>query len=113
MTTVTKEYGRAWYHKQTQNPEFRRRRTIITARRKEKLRKWYQEYKNTQRCKICGEICRVCLDFHHIDPLQKDIAVSQMIENGYSKLRIEKEISKCVVLCRNCHAKFHAGLVQW
>ena len=113
MTTVTKEYGRAWYHKQIQNPEFRKQRARITARRAEKLKKWYQEYKSTLACKICGESCTICLDFHHLDPLRKDIAVSQMIAQGYGRSRIENEISKCIVLCKNCHAKLHAGLVQW
>ncbi len=45
------------------------------------------------------------LDFHHFDPSQKVIEVAKMESWSYS--RIEEEINKCIVLCKNCHAEVH------
>ena len=63
-------------------------------------------------CKICGENERVCLDFHHVDPSKKHLDISQMYRAGWSKRRILDEIAKCVILCSNCHRKYHAGLID-
>ena len=59
-------------------------------------------------CKLCSEKNPVCLDMHHIDPTTKDKDPSR-IGKFESFL---KEASKCVVLCRNCHAKVHAGVCE-
>jgi hypothetical protein len=65
-------------------------------------------------CCICGEKELCCLDFHHIDPKQKQFLISQVTNrtSKYSYEDIVKEISKCVVVCSNCHRKIHSGLVQ-
>lgn len=72
-------------------------------------RKWFQEYKSTLRCAMCPEDTAVCLDFHHVDPTQKDIELSSLITLG-SRKRFKEELKKCVVLCSNCHRKYHGGL---
>ena len=61
-------------------------------------------------CIICGESEPVCIDFHHVNPDEKELAVSQM--NGWPKDKILAEISKCVTICSNCHRKVHAGIIQ-
>lgn len=66
------------------------------------------EHKNLNPCFFCGETEHCCLDFHHIDPTQKDKEVSLLI--SYSTERLKKEIDKCVVLCSNCHRKHHSGV---
>ncbi len=43
-------------------------------------------------------------DFHHIDPSQKDFAISQ---NSKSFETIKLELDKCVLLCANCHRLRH------
>ena len=59
-------------------------------------------------CVRCGyNICPHALDFHHIDPSQKDTIISS------DSITIEKAIEeskKCILLCANCHKEFHAGL---
>ena len=57
-------------------------------------------------CTQCGEDHPAVLDFHHTDPTTKEFTVSKMM-GKYSRRRIEKEITKCVVLCSNCHRKHH------
>lgn len=57
------------------------------------------------KCKICGydKIPQV-LDFHHIDPSQKDARVSFVVQQK-SMATARLEASKCILLCKNCHAE--------
>lgn len=59
---------------------------------------------------ICDETEPVCLDFHHIDPNEKDFTISK--HRGKSKENLLKEIKKCVCVCANCHRKIHAGIIN-
>lgn len=47
------------------------------------------------------------LDVHHIDPAEKDPAFSTI--RYWTKEKIDVELKKCVLLCKNCHAAYHAG----
>ena len=72
----------------------------------------YQKKKNfidsrKQRCQKCGDSRAYVLDFHHIDPCQKDDSVARLTSNTTKFERLEEEINKCVVLCANCHREFH------
>lgn len=54
------------------------------------------------KCLICGYNRFKCsLDVHHMDPLTKDPGWKHM--RGWSWQRIERELSQCVLLCKNCH----------
>jgi hypothetical protein len=75
--------------------------------RRDGVRAWYDGYKAMLICSRCPERHPACLDFHHINPSDKDSDVSRMVCDGLKKSRILAEIAKCVVLCRNCHAKEH------
>jgi hypothetical protein len=62
-------------------------------------------------CKICGFDKYACsLDIHHLDPTVKDNNFKSM--RGWSWERILQEIETCVLLCKNCHAAVHSGLVE-
>lgn len=62
-------------------------------------------------CKICGFNKYPCsLDIHHLDPTVKDNNFKSM--RGWSWERILQEIETCVLLCKNCHAAVHSGLVE-
>lgn len=62
--------------------------------------------KEDKYCKKCGySKYKFVLDFHHIDPKQKDFAISTGGRRNISVLKAE--IEKCVVLCSNCHRVFH------
>jgi hypothetical protein len=68
---------------------------------------WWSEYKKQFSCTVCGESRHWCIDFHHTDPSIKESEVSQMIAHNRSKDSVIEEISKCVPVCRNCHADIH------
>lgn len=61
------------------------------------------------RCQICKyKRCIRALTFHHVDPSKKEIRFSRVMR--YSLQRLANELSKCVLLCHNCHAEVHEGL---
>ena len=68
-------------------------------------RKYLWDYKIKHPCKICGEDHPVCLGFHHRDKTKKESDVSSLINRSWKKLK--DEISKCDVICDNCHKKLH------
>lgn len=71
-----------------------------------KLYNWKKE----QGCKCCKENDPCCLDLHHLDPSEKEGNPSSFTKFSWNKLM--KEASKCIVVCRNCHAKIHAGIIK-
>lgn len=77
---------------------------VVTLRNREFLNRVRRRFC----CQICGENEPVALDFHHLDPLEKDTEVPRLV--SYSRDRLKVEIRKCAILCSNCHRKHHAGL---
>ncbi len=75
--------------------------------RKKRIRKWFWEYKKTQKCSICGEDHVATLEFHHKNTEEKEITISNAIKHGYSIAEIKKELSKTITVCANCHRKIH------
>ncbi len=63
-------------------------------------------------CTLCPEKEIVCLDFHHVNPKTKDKSLAVAARSGWSKKRILLEVSKCVVVCSNCHRKIEAGIIE-
>lgn len=68
-------------------------------------RKKISDWKEARGCLKCGETDPICLDMHHTDPETKEKDPSRL---GKFETFL-KEAEKCVVLCRNCHAKVHAN----
>lgn len=68
-------------------------------------RERFLEYKKKLKCEHCGLDDHRVLEFHHVS--DKDLNVSNMVNHGYGWSRIQKEISKCIPLCCNCHRLEH------
>lgn len=64
---------------------------------------------NKTPCIVCGESEKICLDYHHLG--NKDFTLSQGHKTGSIK-KIREEIAKCIILCSNCHRKFHGGIIN-
>lgn len=61
------------------------------------------------KCQICGyDKCQSALEFHHINPQEKDFTFSKNANIAFSKA-IE-EVKKCILVCANCHREIHEGL---
>jgi transposase len=63
-------------------------------------------------CVLCGyDRCVSALHFHHVDPSTKRFHLSmQGVTRSLATVRAE--MSKCVLLCANCHAEVEAGLAR-
>lgn len=80
--------------------------TLKTKNYKDNIRLFINEFKEKNGCEKCGENKFYLLDFHHIDPKQKDFNIS-VGASGPSIEKIKEEIKKCVLLCSNHHREFH------
>ena len=60
------------------------------------------------KCVRCGyDTCIKALEFHHVDPTQKDFTIS----NDHFKLKEAiEESKKCILICSNCHKELHDGM---
>lgn len=95
-----KIYHAKWYKKNKI-----RVRNRIKERRKE-LQLWFKEYKKTLKCNRCPENHPACLEFHHKDRNKKEKTISFIFKRtGWGIKRVMEEISKCEILCANCHRK--------
>lgn len=65
------------------------------------------DIKKTKPCQKCGETRIWVLDFHHLDPSEKDDTIAKLTYHSYNVERILDEIQKCTSLCANCHREFH------
>jgi hypothetical protein len=72
--------------------------------------KWYKKIKFINvlggKCIECGESRPWLINFHHINPEEKEIKISKI--KDYSWKNIENEVLKCELLCYNCHRKRHS-----
>ena len=63
------------------------------------------------RCVLCGyKTTARALEAHHVHPEHKSFSISD--KNTRSWARVMRELDKCVLLCSNCHAEYHDGLVD-
>lgn len=95
------EYYKTWY-KSHKTAQYSR-----VLQRREKISQWLNDLKLTLKCETCGNNHPAVIQFHHIDPSTKDGSISNFTQTGWSIDRIKKEISKCKVLCANCHFILH------
>lgn len=59
------------------------------------------------KCQKCGyNKCNSALEFHHINPSEKDFQISKLKLTSWC-LKIERELDKCTLLCSNCHKEEH------
>ena len=67
------------------------------------------EYKGGK-CQCCGYYASCwALDFHHLDSSQKEFGISRR-RHTRSWEKLQKELDKCILVCRNCHAEIHHGI---
>lgn len=107
--------ARARYHedKSYQQEQYKKNKAQVIERvqnKKEQLKAYVHEYKKGKTCTRCPESDARCLDFHHRIPETKLFAISKAVKTSMSLDRLIAEISKCDLLCRNCHAKEHIKL---
>jgi hypothetical protein len=79
-----------------------RRDRMRSAKRRDMLRAFIQNYLSTHPCVDCGITDSRVLEFDHVKG-HKDNSISKMTKQGCAISTIETEIAKCEVRCANCH----------
>lgn len=63
------------------------------------------------KCEHCGDSFEghpEVLDFHHLNPSEKEISPARLFARAWKN--ITPELDKCIILCANCHRIEHARL---
>jgi hypothetical protein len=100
-----------WYKNNAKVQYQRTREGKTTSIRK--AREFVTRFLKKNPCVDCGEKDYVVLEFDHLEPSLKFKEISHMVHVGYGIESIEKEISKCQVLCANCHRRKTAKQFNW
>jgi len=113
------KYVRQWrashpeyYEKQKQyyqehKDEFARRAKKYRNKIRERLVKRLEEMRRLKEetgCQRCPEKDWRVLTYHHLDPKKKSFNLGQKYMY-FNRIRVLKEIAKCIVLCFNCHRR--------
>lgn len=80
-------------------------------KRRRELKRMAVAYKGDT-CQECGyHRCIDVLEFHHLDPNEKDFGIaSKGVTRSWEK--VKEELDKCIMVCANCHREIHAGLIE-
>ena len=84
---------------------YKKKARVHTKRYQNKARKLIYEFKLGNPCAICGESDPRVLEINHVEPSTKNHNLAEMVKSGHSEKSILDEISKCEVLCANCHRR--------
>jgi len=99
----TTPFVKKWQEKNAE--QVREYHRLNKQEQNKKIRQYINEYKSTCSCKKCGDNRPYVLDFHHVDPSEKEFDLGNA--SKYSMTKLKAEIEKCITLCRNCHSEFH------
>lgn len=93
--SCNREHQRIWWKENKIKQQER------VKRNRHKLHDIVIEAKEHNKCAICEEQNPMILEFDHVDDKKENI--SWMVRQGVSSDDIKSEISKCRILCCNCH----------
>lgn len=99
-------YHRDWQrNKAASDPEwYEQRKLNRTNLRRDKKSFWVSKFGG--KCNRCGGVFPdYVFEFHHLNSDEKEKTPSQLLM--LSDEKIEKELSKCILVCSNCHKIIH------
>ena len=96
-----REYSKELYHRnRSQNAEKQR---LAKKIRRDNIKADIRKLKNETPCMDCEvQYPYYCMDFDHVNG-KKITHISDMIQNGAARWKIFSEITKCEIVCANCH----------
>jgi predicted HNH restriction endonuclease len=61
----------------------------------------------------CGySKCESALEFHHLNPNEKDFNISSIRQLSNFTEKIKNELDKCILVCSNCHREIHSNIIK-
>ncbi len=100
-------------HYQKYRPAYLARAADRRAKLRFEFRTRMLSYLEDKTCVMCNESDIRVLEFDHLDSSRKVFTVSQAVKLGYAWEDVLVEISKCQILCANCHKKRTAEQFGW
>ncbi len=97
-------YSKAYYAAHKTEKHLKEQNVKSWLRKRVRL----DEYKASCGCCICAENIPAALDLHHVG--KKNFQLAE--RRRHSAELIAAELKNCMVICSNCHRKFHAGLLS-
>lgn len=83
-----------------------------TLDRQKSIKKKALEYKGGC-CEICGyNKFEGALEFHHLNPKEKDFNISSIRQLSKFTEKIKTELDKCILVCANCHREIHGNVTK-
>ncbi len=80
---------------------------IVSRKKRLDYKKLVVNYMGGQ-CIRCGyNKCLAALEFHHLDPNEKEFSVSRISVTINLTEKAKKELAKGILLCSNCHREEH------
>lgn len=104
--TCQKMYYDAYYKTEYPNRSDAKIKYVLSVKkdRRKRIANVILDIKQKIGCQECGENDPACLDFHHPNN-DKEYEIGNNFNKSLENLK--KEMLKCIVLCANCHRKFH------
>ncbi|MDO8303923.1 MAG: HNH endonuclease signature motif containing protein [Sedimentisphaerales bacterium] len=97
----------------------RNKKKDVRAKRNASRRTWALSEKKKAvdykggRCMVCGyDKCLAALDFHHVNPKEKEGYGTGALKQHWTFEKNKSEIDKCVLVCVRCHREIHAGVTE-
>jgi len=97
----SREYGRTYYNA---NREVNAEKQRVSKRaRMDAIRTDIRKLKEDNPCMDCGvKYPYYVMDFDHVNG-KKTTHISEMIQQGMARWKIFSEVTKCELVCANCH----------
>lgn len=104
-------YDKTYYEKRYTNIDNAQKRRDLKHSINMRNRRFIYNYLVTHPCINCGESDPIVLEFDHLDGADKKFNISEAHERSLDS--IKNEISKCRILCANCHRRRTAIQAGW
>ena len=104
---MSKKETRTYAERKEKNPDWAKKmqNRVCTTRRKNVA---ILKEEAGGECCMCGyNKCASALEFHHIDPNNKEGGI---IGTTTSLAKQREEAKKCILVCANCHREIHDGI---
>ena len=100
-------------HYEKYKAEYLKRAKTRRSALRQEFRTRMLAYLSDKSCVLCGESDIRTLDFDHLNPDTKKFNISQAARLGHDWQKVQDEISKCRILCANCHRKHTSTQAKW
>lgn len=103
---------KALFFQNRKRSEFRRETGLSYQTFRGVVRKLYFIDEIGGACSVCGYNKNLAaLEFHHINPSDKEFNIDNRSLSNLSMQKLRGEVSKCALLCANCHKELHNKLL--